>query len=149
MWVHRRLAALALFGIQLLQGTLPAVGGACVDAPSASGGDVVATAPAPTGVMPTGVMPTATAHHGHHAAANATSAPTAAPTESSAPTDTPAHPHESTSCPMAMACAVAGLMSTAVAVELHEVLVTTDRSEPIADRLVSVDVTPEPPPPRR
>jgi hypothetical protein len=144
MWVHRRLAALALFGIQLLQGTLPAVGGACVDAPSASGGDVVATAPAPTGVMPT-----ATAHHGHHAAANATSTPAAAPTESSAPTDTPAHPHESTSCPMAMACAVAGLMSTAVAVELHEVLVTTDRSEPIADRLVSVDVTPEPPPPRR
>jgi hypothetical protein len=144
MWVHRRLAALALFGVQLLQGTLPAVGGACVDAPSASGRDVVATAPAPTGVMPT-----ATAHHGHHAAATATSAPTAAPTGSSAPTDTPAHPHESTTCPMAMACAVAGLMSTAVAVELHDVLMVTDRSETVADRLVSVDVTPEPPPPRR
>ena len=149
MWVHRRLAALALFGVQLLQGTLPAVGGACVDAPSASGGDVVATAPAPTGVMPTDVMPTATGHHGHHAAANATSAPAATSSESSAPTDSPAHPHESITCPMAMACAVVGLMSTAVAVELHEVLVTTDRSERIADRLVSVDVTPEPPPPRR
>lgn len=141
MWVHRRLAALALFGVQLLQGTLPAAGGVCADAAPATAHEA--------GAVTVVVAPP---HHGHagapqdaaaHAAMNASDTP--APADSSSP----AHPHESTTCPMAMACAVAGLMSTAVAVELHEVLVTTDRSERIADRLVSVDVTPEPPPPRR
>jgi hypothetical protein len=67
------------------------------------------------------------------------------------PTDAPApaHPHESATCPMAMACAVAALMSEPVAVELHDIPVPTASSEHSADRLVSVDVTPEPPPPRR
>lgn len=136
MWVHRRLAALALFGVQLLQGTLPAVGGACVDAAPATGHQASAVA---TVVAP--------AHHGHDMAAHAAMQTSDTPSPTDAPA--PAHPHESATCPMAMACAVAGLMSTAVAVELHEVLVTTDRTERIADRLVSVDVTPEPPPPRR
>ena len=136
MWVHRRLAALALFGVQLLQGTLPAVGGACVDAAPATGHQASAVA---TVVAP--------AHHGHDMAAHAAMQTSDTPSPTDAPD--PAHPHESATCPMAMACAVAALMSEPVAVELHDKPVPTASSEHSADRLVSVDVTPEPPPPRR
>jgi hypothetical protein len=49
---------------------------------------------------------------------------------------------------MAMACAVTGIVSLAVAVSTVDVDIDVHRPMHVADRPISLDVAPEPPPPR-
>jgi len=127
MRVSRHIAAIALFGVQLLQGVLPAAGAVCER-------QTVAT-PTPA-LASVAVPPAATGSHHHHEAA--------APHES-APAE---HPHSPAACPMAMACTVVGVMSPAVVVSIVDVAIDVHRPVHAADWPVSLDIAPEPPPPR-
>jgi hypothetical protein len=130
MRVSRHIAAIALFGVQLLQGVLPAAGASC-ERPIASAAMPMlagtAHGPAATTTAPT--------HH-HHAAPDA---PVSAPAE---------HPHAPAACPMAMACTVVGVLNSAVEVSTVDVAVDVHRPTQAADWPVSLDIAPEPPPPR-
>lgn len=112
MELRRRIAAIALFGVQLLQGVLPAAGAACE----------------PTAAVVASVTATTSAPHHHGQPAE--------------------HPHAPAACPMAMACAVAGVMSEAVAVSTVEVTIDVHRPRHVTAWPASLDVAPEPPPPR-
>ena len=116
MRVSRHIAAIALFGVQLLQGVFPAAGAVCER-------QTVAT--------PTPALVSA-AHHHHD-----TSAPAPAPSE-----------HTPAACPMAMACTVVGVVSPAVVVSIVDVAIDVHRPVHVADWPVSLDIAPEPPPPR-
>jgi len=126
MRVCRHIAAIALFGVQLLQGVLPAAGAVCER-------QMVAT---PTPALESAAQPPAAtgSHHHHHA-----SAPGPAPSE---------HPHTPVACPMAMACTVVGVVSSAVVVSTIDVAIDVHRPVHAADWPVSLDIAPEPPPPR-
>ncbi len=130
MWVRRRIAALALFGVQLLQGVLPAAGAVCEIPPVG----------APTSA--TAIADAVTAHH-HHGAVPAPASGRSADTPTPAP-----HQTDPAACPMAMACTVAGVMSVAVAVSTIDVDIAVHRSMHVADWPISLDVAPETPPPR-
>ncbi len=138
MDVRRRIAAIALFGVQLLQGVLPAAGAACERT-------AVADAPAR-------IATTADPHQHHAAEVNelSPSAPMAnAHASHQAPQPVPVqHSHAPAACPMAMACTVVGVMSAAVAVSTVDVAVDVHRPRHVADWPVSLDIAPEPPPPR-
>jgi hypothetical protein len=126
MKVSRQIAAIALFGVQLLQGVLPAAGAVCERQ----------TAAIPTPALVSDVQPTAvTGSHHHHDA----TAPAPAPSE---------HPHSPAACPMAMACTVVGVVSSAVVVSTIDVAIDVHRPVHAADWPVSLDLAPEPPPPR-
>ena len=130
MRVSRHIAAIALFGVQLLQGVLPAAGAACERPITSAAVPVVAgAAQGPT------TASTAPAHH-HHAVPDA---PVSAPAE---------HPHAPAACPMAMACTVVGVLSSAVEVSTVDVAIDVHRPVHAADWSVSLDIAPEPPPPR-
>jgi len=137
MDVRRRIAAIALFGVQLLQGVFPAAGAAC-ERPT----DPVSA--------PATVMITAHHHHGastDHAPANF--APPAAGVMTDAPMSAPVQRlHGPAACPMAMACTVVGVMSSAVAVATVDVVIDVHRPVHVAEWPVSLDVAPEPRPPR-
>ena len=129
MRVSRHIAAIALFGVQLLQGVLPAAGAACERQAAAS----------PTPALVSDVQPTAVTVSHHHHGATDTTAPAPAPAE---------HPHTPAACPMAMACAVVGVMSPAVVVSIVDVAIDVHRPVHAAVSPVSLDIAPEPPPPR-
>jgi len=116
MDVRRRIAALALFGVQLLQGVLPAAGAACER---------------PAVVETIARVSQSTDPHQHH--------DTPMPVE---------HSHAPAACPMAMACTVVGVMGLVVAVTTVDVDVDVHRPLHVADWPVSLDIAPEPPPPR-
>ena len=126
MRVSRQIAAIALFSVQLLQGVLPAAGAMCE----------WQTAAIPTPALASDVQPTAAAGSHHHHDAEA---PAPAPSE---------HPHSPAACPMAMACTVIGVMSPAVVVAIVDVAIDVHRPVYAADWPVSLDLAPEPPPPR-
>lgn len=127
MRVSRHIAAIALFGVLLLQGVLPAAGAVCERQAAAAPTPALVSAAQP---------PAATGSHHHHDAA--------APHES-APTE---HPQAPTACPMAMACTVVGVVSSAVVVSTIDVAIDVHRPIHAADWPVSLDIAPEPPPPR-
>ena len=127
MRVSRHIAAIALFGVKLLQGVLPAAGAVCERQAAAAPTPALVSAAQP---------PAATGSHHHHDAA--------APHES-APTE---HPQAPTACPMAMACTVVGVVSSAVVVSTIDVAIDVHRPIHAADWPVSLDIAPEPPPPR-
>ena len=130
MRVSRHIAAIALFGVQLLQGVLPAAGASCERPITRATMTVLAgAAQGPT------TATTAPAHH-HHAVPDA---PVSAPAE---------HPHAPVACPMAMACTVVGVLSSAVEVSTVDVAIDVHRPVHAADWPVSLDIAPEPPPPR-
>ena len=126
MRVSRHIAAIALFGVQLLQGVLPAAGAACERQTMAT----------PTPALVSGAQPPAAsgAHHHHD-----TSAPAPAPSE---------HPQTPAACPMAMACTVVGVVIPAVMVSIVDVAIDVHRPLHVAGSPVSLDIAPEPPPPR-
>ena len=130
MRVSRHIAAVVLFGVQLLQGILPAAGASCerpIVQVAVSGAEGAGAAAATHHAAPT--------HH-HHATP-------------SAPASTPAEqPHELVVCPMAMACAAVGVASSAVVVSTVDVAIDVHRPVRAADWPVSFDLAPEPPPPR-
>ncbi len=137
MDVRRRIAAIALFGVQLLQGVFPAVGAVCELQTS--------TVTAPATVSTTA---SASAHHDHGASADHTPSPSA-DVSTGAPVSAPVHhPHAPVACPMAMACTVVGVMGSAVAVSTVDVAIDVHRPVHVADWPVSLDIAPEPPPPR-
>ena len=125
MRVSRQFAAIALFGVQLLQGVLPAAGAVCERQAAPTPALVGAEQP-----------PAATGSHHHH---------DAAPPHESAPAE---HPQAPTACPMAMACTVVGVLSPAVVVSIVDVAIDVHRPVHAADWPVSLDLAPEPPPPR-
>ncbi len=126
MRVSRHIAAIALFGVQLLQGVLPAAGAVCERQMAAI----------PTPALVSDVPPTAvTGSHHHHDA----TAPAPAPSE---------HPHWPAACPMAMACTAVGVVSSAVVVSSIDVAIDVHRPMHVAGSPVSLDIAPEPPPPR-
>ncbi|QJR37829.1 hypothetical protein [Gemmatimonas groenlandica] len=138
MDVRRRIAALALFGVQLLQGVLPATGADCERA-VVSKKTVGVAAPADL--------------HRHHVSAvsEASSAAPVANEHAADPAPQPVpvqHSHAPAACPMAMACTVVGVMSAAVAVNTVDVAVDVHRPVHVTDWPVSLDIAPEPPPPR-
>jgi hypothetical protein len=126
MRVSRHIAAIALFGVQLLQGVLPAAGAVCER-------QTVAT-PAPS-LVSAAQPPAATGAHHHHEAGASGPAPSE-------------HPHTPAACPMAMACTVVGIVSPSVVVSIVDVAIDVHRPVHAADWPVSLDVAPEPPPPR-
>ncbi|MEN9592859.1 MAG: hypothetical protein RJA21_1333 [Gemmatimonadota bacterium] len=127
MRVSRHIAAIALFGVQLLQGVLPAAGAVCERQAAA----------APTAALVSAAQPpAATGSHHHHEAA---------PPHESAPAE---HPQAPTACPMAMACTVVGVLSSAVVVSIVDVAIDVHRPVHAADWPVSLDLAPETPPPR-
>lgn len=127
MRVSRHIAAIALFGVQLLQGVLPAAGAACERQ----------TAATPTPALVSDVQPAAvTGSHHHHDAAGI---------DESAPAE---HPHTPADCPMAMACTVVGVVSSTVVVSTVDVAIDVHRPVHAAVSPVSLDIAPEPPPPR-
>ena len=127
MRVSRHIAAIALFGVQLLQGVLPAAGALCERQAAA----------APTAALVSAAQPpAATGSHHHHEAA---------PPHESAPAE---HPQAPTACPMSMACTVVGVLSPAVVVSIVDVAIDVHRPVHAADWPVSLDLAPEPPPPR-
>jgi hypothetical protein len=130
MRVRRHLAAVVLFGVQLLQGILPAAGASC-EQPMAQVAMSVAEHAGPTSAT----HHAAQAHH-HHAQPD---------TPASAPAG---QPHDVAVCPMAMACAAVGMASSAVVVSTVDVAVDVHRPVRAADWPVSFDLAPEPPPPR-
>lgn len=127
MRVSRHIAAIALFGVQLLQGVLPAAGAVC---------EREAAAPPTPALVRAAQPPAATGSHHHH---------DAAPPHESAPAE---HPQAPTACPMAMACTVVGVLSPAVVVSIVDVAIDVHRPIHVADWPVSLDLAPEPPPPR-
>jgi len=129
MRVSRHIAAIALFGVQLLQGLLPAAGAACERQ----------TAATPTPALVSDVPPTAVIDSHHHHDATDTTAPAPAPSE---------HPHTPVACPMAMACTVVGVVSSTVVVSTVDVAIDVHRPVHAADSPVSLDIAPETPPPR-
>jgi hypothetical protein len=129
MRVGRHIAAIALFGVQLLQGVLPAAGASCERPITQAAMPVAGTAYGPAETT------SAPAHH-HHAVPDA---PVSAPAE---------HPHGPVACPMAMACTVVGVLSSAVEVSTVDVAIDVHRPVHAADWPVSLDIAPEPPPPR-
>ncbi|WP_309670653.1 hypothetical protein [Gemmatimonas sp.] len=145
MDVRRRIAALALFGVQLLQGVLPAAGAACERT-------AILDAPARVATIADLHQHHAAQHAAHAAAVNEASAPGTAGNEHTAhpaPRPVPAqHSHAPAACPMAMACTVVGVMSAAVAATTVDVAVDVHRPLHVADWPVSLDIAPEPPPPR-
>jgi hypothetical protein len=130
MRVRRHLAAAVLFGVQLLQGILPAAGASC-ERPMAQ----VAVSVAEGAGAAAATHHAATTHY-HHAQP---SAPASAPAE---------QPHDVAVCPMAMACAAVGVASSAVVVSTVDVAIDVHRPVRAADWPVSFDLAPEPPPPR-
>ena len=126
MRVSRHIAAIALFGVQLLQGVLPAAGAVCERQ--------AAAAPTPA-LVSAAQLPAATGSHHHHDAAAHESAPAE-------------HPQAPTVCPMSMACTVVGVVSAAVVVSTIDVAIDVHRPIHVADWPVSLDIAPEPPPPR-
>jgi len=130
MRVRRHLAAAVLFGVQLLQGILPAAGASC-ERPMAQ----VAVSVAVGAAAASATHHAATTHH-HHAQP---SAPASAPAE---------QPHDVAVCPIAMACAAVGVASSAVVVSTVDVAIDVHRPVRAADWPVSVDLAPELPPPR-
>ncbi|WP_411282147.1 hypothetical protein [Gemmatimonas sp.] len=130
MGVRQRIVAIALFGVQLLQGMLPAAGAACErETTAATTAAIAATAPDVPSV-----------HHHHRAPADPSSGtPTSEPVQ---------HPHAPASCPMAMACTISGVLSSTVAVSTVDVDVDVHRSVHVAEWPVSLDIAPEPRPPR-
>ena len=136
MQVRRYIAAIALSGAHLLQGLLPAAGAACerltitaVIAPAAG----------------------ATAGHHHDMVSNQASPIHARTTNAAlaAPASAPGqHRHAPAACPMAMSCTVGGVLSSRVAVTITVVAIDVHRSVQTADWPVSLDIAPEPPPPR-
>ncbi len=133
MGFSRRIAALALFGVQLLQGVLPAAGANC---------DLANAAEAALSSPPAAMI--AVHHHG----ASAVSHP-APDVTTNRPAPTPdQRPHAPAACPMAMACAVVGIVSSAVIISTLDVAVDVYRPRHVADWPVSLDIAPEPPPPR-
>ena len=127
MRVSRHIAAIALFGVQLLQGVLPAAGAVCER-------QMVAI---PTPALASDVQPTAvTGSHHHHDVGGP---------QESAPSE---HPHSPAACPMAMACTVVGVVSSVVVVSTIDVAIDVHRPVHAADWPVSLDLAPEPPPPR-
>ncbi len=127
MRVSRHIAAIALFGVQLLQGVLPAAGAICERQTAATPTPALASVAVP---------PAATGSHHHHDAGGP---------QSSAPAQ---HPQAPTACPMAMACTVVGVVSSAVVVSTIDVTVAVHRPVHVADWPVSLDVATEPPPTR-
>jgi hypothetical protein len=127
MRVSRHIAAIALFGVQLLQGVLPAAGAVCERQTAATPTPAQVSAAQP---------PVATGSHHHHDAGG---------THDAAPTE---HPHAPAACPMAMACTVVGGVSSAVVVSTIDVAIDVHRPAHAADWPVSLDIAPEPPPPR-
>lgn len=127
MRVSRHIAAIALFGVQLLQGVLPAAGAVC---------ERQAAAPPTPALVSAEQPPAATGSHHHH---------DAAPPHESAPAE---HPQAPTACSMAMACTVVGVLSPAVVVSIVDVAIDVHRPIHVADWPVSLDLAPEPPPPR-
>ena len=127
MRVSRHIAAIALFGVQLRQGVLPAAGAVC---------EREAAAPPTPALVRAAQPPAATGSHHHH---------DAAPPHESAPAE---HPQAPTACPMAMACTVVGVLSPAVVVSIVDVAIDVHRPVHAADWPVSLDLAPEPPPPR-
>jgi len=127
MRVSRHIAAIALFGVQLLQGVLPAAGAVCERQAAAAPTPALVSAEQP---------PAATGSHHHHEAA--------APHES-APAE---HPQAPTACPMSMACTVVGVVSSAIVVSTIDVAIDVHRPIHVADWPMSLDLAPEPPPPR-
>lgn len=139
-WSSRfRRAAAVLVGLQLWQVVLLAASAACDlsngDVPHhASASDVVAAADAAV-VAASAPMP-----HSDHRAAHA---PAGEPSP-----DAPHHTTHTTSCPMAMACAVTAVVVAVPVVESRELHVGTARIGHDAPMLFSLHHTPEPPPPR-
>ena len=127
MRVSRQIAAIALFSVQLLQGVLPAAGAVC---------EREAAAPPTPALVRAAQPPAATGSPHHH---------DAAPPHESAPAE---HPQAPTACPMAMACTVVGVLSPAVVVSIVDVAIDVHRPVHAADWPVSLDLAPEPPPPR-
>ena len=126
MSVRRHIAAIALFGVQLLQGVLPAAGAMCERQAAAS----------PMPALMSDAQPAAvTGSHHHHD----TTAPAPAPAE---------HPQTPAACPMAMACTVVGVVSPTVVVSIVDVAIDVHRPVHAAAWPVSLDIAPEPPPPR-
>ena len=130
MRVSRHVAAIALFGVQLLQGVLPAAGAACERPITSAAMPMLAGA-----AQGPAAASTAPAHH-HHGVPDA---PVSAPAE---------HTHGPAACPMAMACTVVGVMSPVVVVSIVDVAIDVHRPVHAADWPVSPDIAPEPPPPR-
>lgn len=127
MRVSRHIAAIALFGVQLLQGLLPAAGAACERQLAAT----------PAAALVSDAPPSsATGSHHHHEAAG---------TDESAPAE---HSHTPAACPMAMACTVIGVVSPAIVVSIVDVAIDVHRPMHVANWPVSLDIAPEPPPPR-
>jgi hypothetical protein len=127
MRVSRHIAAIALFGVQLLQGVLPAAGAVCER-------QMVAI---PTPALASDVQPTAVTGSHHHHDVGGPQEP--APSE---------HPHSPAACPMAMACTAVGVVSSAVVVSSIDVAIDVHRPLHVAGSPVSLDIAPEPPPPR-
>ncbi len=127
MKVSRHIAAIALFGVQLLQGVFPAAGAVCERQMAAI------PAPALVSDMPTTAV---TGSHHHHDVGGP---------QESAPSE---HPHSPAACPMAMACTVVGVVSSAVVVSSIDVAIDVHRPMHVAGSPVSLDIAPEPPPPR-
>ncbi len=141
MDVRRRIAAMALFGVQLLQGVFPAVGSVC-ERP-------IFAATSPVAEVATDAATGGTTVHHHHDAPADLTPPSASRGLTGAPMTAPEHhPHTPVACPMAMACTVVGVMSLAVAVSTVDVAVDVHRPVHVADWPVSLDIAPEPPPPR-
>ena len=136
MQVRRYIAAIALSGLHLLQGILPAAGDACERLTTTA---VIAPA-AGTAVGHHHEMVSDQASPNHARTTRvALAAPAAAPGQ---------HRHAPAACPMAMACTVVGVSSSPVAVTIAVVAIDVHRSVQTADWPVSLDIAPEPPPPR-
>lgn len=125
MEVRRHIAALALFGVHLLQGILPAAGAACDRQSPVAVRAPVTVAPA--------------AHHHRLVPDVSIALPASAPVE---------HDHTPAACPMAMTCSVVGVLSGSVAVSTVDVTVDVHRPVQVAAWPVSTVIAPEPPPPR-
>jgi len=131
-WSSRfRRAAAVLVGLHLLQVVLLAASAVCDlsigDAQDHTAAVAVATA--------------APSHHGEHGVEQH------APAGESSP-DTPHHTSHTTSCPMAMACAVTAVVVPVPTLESREVRVSAARIGHDAHMLRSMHHAPEPPPPR-
>ena len=135
MQVRRYIAAIVLFGVHLQQGMLPAAGPVCQLATAA------------------GMVPAAGTAAGHHhgmvsdrvLADHARTTDVALAATGSAPGE---HRHALAACPMATACAVGGALSSPIVVTIALLAIDVHRSVQAADWPVSLDIAPEPPPPR-
>lgn len=161
MWVRRQIAALTLITAQLLQGVLPASGALCTSSGMSESARIVLEHLSEQHSERSGARSGFDSSHGPNAHSAATHEPVGA---SHASQSHAGESHESNrqkseqhgssthtpaSCPMAMMCAISGVVIRAESVPELDRTIDAPRTANNDDWPSSLDITPEPPPPRR